>query len=363
MEKVTFFITGMNLGGAERVMATLANRFVLAGYQVNLVTLKKAKSKYQLDDEINFIGGDLVNESTLRGKLKNIIKSLFIFREHIKKENPDVVISFLTNSNLVAVIAKKLFRLKCKIIISERADPRERSKLLQMICCHIYAKADLLICQSEVIKKYFYDRNTNTKIDVIENPINTNAVYTGHRSNHSNKIMCVGRLDPQKNFEMVLRALKLVTETHPNYELEIFGEGPSRNSLQLLAHELNLTQNVVFKGAVTNVFSKEGNVDLFVMSSNYEGFPNALVEAMASGIPVISTRFPTGVAETLISEGENGYLVNLNDHVALADKMVKILENSALREKMSENNKKILTKLNLDSIFLSWEAAIYKENN
>lgn len=357
MRKMVFFITGMNLGGAERVIATLANKYVDMGNEVHLVTLKEAKSKYHLDERIEFSGANLKNSKTFLGKIKNAICSVYFLKKYNDKYSPEVLISFLTNSNITAILVKLLTKRKYTTVISERADPRVRSESLQIICGFLYGKADLVVCQSKIVKEYFDKMNSHMRTVIIENPINKDALYNGSEKIEK-RIMCVGRLAPQKNFEMAIKAFNKIYKKYPEYILEIYGEGPSEKKLRELINELLLDNKVIICGTKKNVFSELGNAELFLMTSDFEGFPNALIEAMASGIPVISTKFPTGIAEQLIVDGKNGYTVNMNDTDSLADRMDRILENEDLRHEISKNNKDIINMLGLETIYKKWESNI-----
>lgn len=358
--KYLFLITGMPMGGAERVMATLANEFVAKGHQVRLVTLKKAISAYKLDERIEFIGGnsEATSSNYIVRKIQTIyaaIKSIIFYRRQLKEYKPDMILSFLTNTNLLAVINNLISLKKYPVIISERCDPRTRSKLLIKLCNKVYPLADSIVCQSKVIENYFLEQNSKSKTTVIANPINEECINKKDISKRQKKIVAVGRLNNQKNYDLLIDAFSDIEKDYPNHKLEIYGQGPEKNRLQNKIDNLGLSDKVLLMGTRQNVMQHVADAELYVMSSDFEGFPNALAEAMASGIPVISTNFPTGVAKELIKDNENGYVVPVRDRKKLSDAMMKILSKESVQNVMSKNNKKLREQLNVNNITNRWE--------
>lgn len=271
-------------------------------------------------------------------------------REKIKEEKPEVVISFLTETNLIALTH---LRRNYKLIVSERNDPTKYNRIVQGIIKKLYPKADVLVCQSHKVAKFFSSNNTT----VIQNPIDISVlpeIYNGSRR----KVICsVGRLMPQKNFFCLIKAFSYIEKKYKDYTLEIYGEGSLRKELQDLINHLHLNKKVKLMGAHQDVLEKIKDTSLFVMSSDYEGFPNALVEAMAIGLPVICTDFDSGTAKELVKK-ENGLLVPVSDSRALAKAMSYLLENTELRKSMSIENIKIRDRLAINEILNKWSNII-----
>lgn len=366
--KYLFLITGMPMGGAERVMATLANEFVAKGHEVRLVTLKKAISAYELDERIEFIGGnsDATSSNFILRKIQIIyaaIKSVIFYRRQLKDYKPDMILSFLTNTNLLAVINNCISFKKCPVVISERCDPRTRSKLLIKLCNKVYPLADAIVCQSKVIENYFLEKNPKAFTAVIANPVNEECINIKEITERQKKVVAVGRLNSQKNYDLLIEAFYDIEKNYPDYKLEIYGQGPEKDRLQSKIDRLDLSDKILLMGTKQNVMTHVADAELYVMSSDFEGFPNALVEAMASGIPVISTDFPTGVAKELIKDEINGYVVPVGDGKKLSHSMIKILSDKNLQEKMSENNKMLRIQLNVKKITEQWEELFNKVLN
>jgi len=168
------------------------------------------------------------------------------------------------------------------------------------------------------------------------------------------EIVASGRLDPQKNFSLLIEAFSMVLkEINISVTLKIYGEGPQRNTLQSQINELRLGDKIILEGSVSDLHDRINGAALFVLSSNYEGFPNVLLEAMAMGLPVISTDFQSGIARELIGS-ENGIIVPVGDVRALKSAIVKILNNKIYRLKMRKNNPYVREQYNIDTIIKKW---------
>lgn len=353
--KIMFFIPRMGGGGAEKVISILANEFDKLGNSILIYTPTDQKSFYPLRSSVRIIGENL-KVSKKRGIRQillafNCIRLWNSYDRKVKEEKPDVVISFLTETNLIALTH---LHKNYKLIVSERNDPTKYNKIVQIIIKKLYPKADVLVCQSHKAAKYFSSNNTT----VIPNPIDTSnlpKIYEGEKR----KVICaVGRLMPQKNFSCLIKAFSYIENKYKDYTLEIYGEGPLRNELQDLIDSLHLNKRVKLMGAHKDVLEKIKNTSLFVMSSDYEGFPNALVEAMAIGLPVICTDFDSGTAKELVKK-ENGLLVPVGDSHALAKAMSYLLENSEVRNSMLIENIKIRDRLEVSKIISQWNNIIF----
>ena len=356
-----FFITGMPMGGAERVMSTLANQFTQNGDEVRILTMKAPKCAYELDPRVEIVGAYAKMElSSLKCAVKSfasIVKGMTVYKKQLKEYKPDLVLAFLTYTNMTATIVGRKY---APVVISERCDPRERSEVLIKLVNHIYPKADCIVCQSKTIEKYFKEANPASETAVIPNPVNKNSINIEPIYNRKKKIIAAGRLSPQKNYELLIRAFNRICNCFPEYRVEIYGEGPEKDSLEKLIQELGLQSKIILMGTKLNVIKEEAAASLYVMSSDYEGFPNALAEAMASGLPVISTDFPSGVAHEIIEDGKNGYVVPLGDEEKLAEAMKKILSNSELQEIMSKNNEGIREQLSEAQVYKVWKELFEK---
>lgn len=355
-KKILFFIPRMGNGGAERVMATLANELVERDYEVLILTLTTDESFYKLKKKVKIIGANyqINKENKLKrwfDMFSNGCKSLIFFYKIVRSWRPDVTVSFLTHTNIISLLVKLIIP-KLKLIVSERAEPRERGQITQFVTKKLYPKANVIVCQSELVSKFFLETK-DANIRVIENPVNEEAIPETLPNVRRKVIVGIGRLFPQKNFDLLIDSFNEISKDFPEYKLEIYGEGFLREKLQNKIDSYGISERVTLMGVKHNVMKTACDSELFVLSSDFEGFPNALVEAMASGLPVISTDFSTGVARDLIGQ-ENGIIVPVRDQFALTKAMRTILSNYKLRVKMGKNNRKLKDQLSIDKILSKW---------
>ena len=287
---IMFIIPRMGGGGAERVTAHIANYLSENDYDVTLTTFISGESFYSLNKEINYIGASC-----------NVSKT-YMVKKYGKYHN-------------------------FKWISSERAAPSERNIIYQRILNKIYQSTDMFVCQGNVMFDYYSFVQNRC---IIANPLFSLKLPEIIEERKPMEIVASGRLDPQKNFSLLIEAFSMVLkEINISVTLKIYGEGPQRNTLQSQINELQLGDKIILEGSVSDLHDRINGAALFVLSSNYEGFPNVLLEAMAMGLPVISTDFQSGIARELIGS-ENGIIVPVGDVRALKSAIVKILNNKIL---------------------------------
>lgn len=356
MKKILFVITGLTSGGAERVMCTLANN-LCEDYKVKIATVQSCESFYPLDNRVETMQfAKVVNKknsfTTFVTRVASALTGISRLKKVIKEYKPDVVISFLPVSNMITLLVKMLTKFKAKLIVSERNDPWEYSKFNKWFEKKYYSKADVIVCQSEKVKTFFKEKDRE-KCVVIENPITKDAIPKFYEGERLKKIVGVGRLVKQKGFHVLVDAFSKLPENFNDYTLEIYGKGSIQEELQSKIDSLSLQDRVFLMGAKKSVMNYVKDASLFVMPSLKEGFPNALVEAMATGLPVISTDFRTGIAKDIVKE-ENGILVPVNDEKALLNAIVELLSDKDRRDKMSKENVKIIDTLDEKKVVNKW---------
>lgn len=360
MKKCLLLIPRMGNGGAERVMATIANNLCKEN-DVQIVTMTDAESFYTLDERVKITG--LGQKMSRKNKISKIftaaiggLKAFFSLKKIVKKEKIDVLVAFLGPASFLAIMLK-VFGAKCRVIVSERCDPNERGKIYRFFQRKFFPKADVIVCQSKKVTEFFKEKHRK-KTAVIPNPIAASAIPSRFEGERRHTVVGVGRLDPQKNFEMLIRAFSRLPEKFSDYTLEIYGGGSSEEKLNALIEEKGLSERAKLMGVKKNVMHYVSDAALYVMSSNYEGFPNALAEAMATGLPVISTDFSTGVAGDIVKE-ENGIVVPVGDEEALLAAMEKMLSQRDKWEEISIENRKLLTTLSEERVIKMWESALF----
>lgn len=354
--KIVFSCGTMQHAGAERVISILANKFVDLGHEVELLLYYDKPIWYDLDERIT-ITVDEREIGNLNGK-SNVLGHLRFRRKYIKKTKPDVVLSFLAPFNMVNIVAMR--RSKTPLIVADRNDPKRvpTKKTVRMLRNFLYRFADVCVFQSEDNKNYFCNKIRQKSV-VIYNPLDLKEYQgVGLKTQKKNKIVAVGRIIKQKNPKMLLDAFNKISEKFPDYTLTYIGDGDMADELKKLAEQYGLKDRVVFTGGIKNVFAEIADAELYVMTSEYEGMPNALLEAMCIGLPCISTS--VSGAKDVIKDGENGFLVECGDVVGLAEKMEKVLSSTELANMLAENATKLSEKLKIDIIAEEWLDAINK---
>ena len=248
-----------------------------------------------------------------------------------------------------------------KTILSERCDPQKEyaNPLIRFVMKKYYKNANGFIFQTEKAKRYYNDI-ISCYSEVIPNPLNNKFIGKEYQGDNSKTIVNVGRLSKQKNQAMLINAFSNFLKDNPEYILKIYGEGSLKRKLIKLANEKKAINNVKFMGIVDNLYDTLIYDKIFVLSSNYEGMPNALMEAMALGMPCIATDCPVGGPETLIKNNENGILIPVNDSNSLTKALNELIKNNELCKKISGNAKSIQKELNEEIIMKRWEKFFLK---
>lgn len=354
--KLMFCIGEMKKGGAERVVANLSNYLIKHNEEVNIITTIKGKSFYELDKKINLDGLD--DDKLHKNFIIKNKKRLKKLKAILKNKKPDIIVSFLPEPSY-RVLFLKIFNRQLKVIVSVRNDPKVeyKSRINRLIMKLLYPLADGFVFQTKEAQEYFSKKIQNKSV-IIPNPINEDFICEPYNGEREKIIVTVGRLEEQKNHKMLIEAFSKLPEEFKEYKLIIYGEGSLRNKLEEQINELKLKNRVLLPGQVDNVKEKIYKASLFVLSSKYEGMPNALMEAMALGIPCISTDCPCGGPRFLIKNGYNGYLVPVNDTCSLLKTMQNVLNKN--QTEASQKVHKIAVDLHPNKINKEWEKYIVK---
>lgn len=334
-------------GGAERVLSVLSKSFTDKFDEVVYLTWIDAPDFYPLDSRIIRICVERECGS------KSVFKKALWFRNHIKRNDYSLILSFLEPFNVL--ICLTLTGLKTPIIVADRNDPRWvwNSFFQKQLRFAAYRKAKRIVCQTENNRSY-YKGSYLEKSTVIYNPIFLPESYKGKALAipKEHRFVSVARLDEQKNLKMMVSAFERFHKNHSNYTLTIYGEGPCRSELEELIKNRNLEDCVSLPGAKQNVWDLIINAEGFVLSSWYEGMPNALFEAMCLGLPCVSTK--VSGAKDLIEDGYNGLLVDLGDENSLTKCLTEIAEDNEKSRLMGENATKVFDLLQLNIISKKW---------
>ncbi len=346
--KILFTVASMAGGGAERVISILADHLVKQDYQVTIIMTAGDKVDYKLNPKIRVIsiGGTTGGSMIKRFKRMEKLRVLF-------KQNRDaVIISFGLGSNFYTAAAH--LGLKNRLIISERNDPAA--------CPHphfrnmIFGCADRIVFQTRDALLCF-PRKIQEKGVVIPNPVSEKIAipYGGVRKK---TIVAVGRLEPQKNYPLLLKAFAAFHKKHTDYMLHIFGRGYLLEELQKLSQELAVTEAVVFEGYTQDVHEKILDAGMYVLSSDYEGISNALLEAMAMELPVIATDCPIGGSKLCITHGKDGLLVPVGDEKSMEHAMSTIADNDRFARKIGREAGKVRQRFSKETVMEEWNRVL-----
>lgn len=349
------FVSG-NLcdGGAQRVIAVVSSQLARMGHEVHILLFARNEKEYPVDPavQITALGENFQEYSKLSG-----LQRTLTIRKKVKSIQPDVAVGFLEGGYglFLATLGMKFPK-----VASARIDPKfllQKKGGRAMLDKLWFRCADAVVVQTSRQKEHA--KNAGWKnMAVIANPISDNALEL---ENHNyerpcRKIVMAGRLAEQKNYPMALKAMEKVLEKYPDAKLDIFGKGNQEESLKTMILQMGLEGSVQLKGWTQDTLGEYANSDIYVMTSNFEGMPNALMEAMAAGLPCVSTDCDTG-PEDLITDGENGYLVPVGDADALANQVVEIM--GMTTQKREEIGKKakvtIAEEFNEKAIAEEWE--------
>ncbi len=345
--KIAIFLPDLRGGGAERVMISLARGFAERGYDIDLVLAQRSGSFLnEVSSEVNIV--DLN-----KGK---IYKCLFVLRRYLRRVKPDILLSAMDTSNVIALWAKKLAQVKTRVIVTvhttlsvnaqviSRAD---RFVLTLARWCYQGAYAIVGVSQGVADDMSVMLNIPRPKISVIYNPVVNPEIFELALKDVEHLwfnpmldpiILSAGRLTRAKDYSTLLHAFSLVIKVSPA-KLVILGEGEDRHKLNVIIEALGLQEKVSLPGFTKNPYAYMSKATLFVLSSAWEGFGNVLVESMALGTPVVSTNCPSGPAE-ILENGKFGPLTPVGDVEALASAIINMLANSSdvegLKKRASE---------------------------
>ncbi|KRA83599.1 glycosyltransferase family 4 protein [Altererythrobacter sp. Root672] len=346
---ISILTSGLGAGGAERVIAQLAAHWCDTPYRLSIITFDHAEDAVFHPLPSN-VAVERLGDTTGSG-LTGAIRKTFALRKALRRDPPDLLISFLTKNNLLAAIAS--IGLPTGLVCCERNNP-ERQKvhpLWNFLLPAAYRRADAIVCQTEGVKRCF-PRSVADKLVVIPNPF-AGLDRTGPET--AGKDICaVGRLTEQKGFDLLIDAFSRALPDFPGWNLHIWGSGHDLEALEQQISDLGLSESVHMRGISPRPGGWLDNADLFVLSSRYEGFPNALGEAMAAGLPIVATACDFG-PEEMLDHGVSGWLVRNEDPAALAAGLKHLMSDSALRVRLGDGATKAVQRYAPAVVFRQWD--------
>lgn len=375
-KSIAFYIGGLCIGGAERVICNLAEYFYGEGYRVTMVTKVRDEKEYELNPGIRRIIADITPEEETGSRIRNLFARISKLKRIWKEVKPDVIVSFIRKNNLMAIASAA--PLGIPVVVSVRSAPEREFKGFgfKTISFLLFRQAAGVVLQTREAYNFFpgYIR---AKAVVLPNSINPDFLKASEELtlattiNHDKKmtvydrvpssvkekrIITVGRIDDNKNQRLLVEAYVKIADHYPDWSLELIGDGSGRKALEEYVSTLPCKDRISFTGAVDDVAKRMREASIFVLPSKIEGMPNALIEAMVMGMACISTDCPCGGPRDLIAADEtNGVLVPVDNSDAMAMALKRLIINDTLRESMGDNARKIITTLHPDTVNKQWK--------
>lgn len=353
--RLTLVIGSLGGGGAERVLTILANAWVARGDAVALVTLDREAPFYPLDGRVAYRPLGVAGRSAgVAAAILNNALRIRALRAAIRESRPDAVVSFVDTTNVLTLLATR--GMGVPVVVSERTDPNHFpiGRAYGALRRWLYPAAQAVIVQTEAAARFF-SRKIRERTHVIPNPVLPAPAKPP--ATPQVKIVALGRLSREKGFDLLIEAFASVACEWPEWSLEIWGEGPERSALEKLVMEAGISGRVRLPGSTQAPLSVLRAASLFVLPSRVEGFPNALLEAMAAGLPVLAADCRSGPGE-IVRDGVDGLLVAPGDAAALAEGIRRLLGDSALRARLAARAPEVVGRFALDRVVALWDATL-----
>lgn len=347
--KISFFIGHMGYGGAERVISLLANDYAQRGWDTQIVMLLSNDVAQTIDPRVKLVDMSMGGGSYM----KRAPKWMGSIRGYLKKEKPDCVVSFIGRIN--ALVLTAAMGLKMPIIVSERNDPRHdgRGKGMLAYCDTIYRTARAVVFQTKAEEVCFSDA-VKAKGVIIPNPVDVGDAQR-KKPEHLH-ILTAGRLAQQKNHKMLMDAVAMLRSSIADIQCTIYGEGELREELEVYRKEKGLEELVLLPGHSRSVHEKVAQASIFVLTSEYEGLPNALIEAMMMGVPCITTDYPG--SDEVIADGVTGLIVPRQNPRALAEALLRLLNEPELADSLSRQAMAEAVRYQTANVINQWRTVI-----
>lgn len=362
MTKILFNISCLEQGGAERVVTNLSNRLFSEGYNVVVATQWEGENEFCLNEGIKRIHAGLSESDYNCSKVGKVIKRISNLRRVIISEKPDMVISFLKNNNYRALISN--IGTGIPGIVAVRIDPKaEYNNLADKILIPLlYPLADGAVFQTEE-QKEFFPKGIQKRSEIILNPVHNKYVVAELPEEKEKVVVQSGRLVGFKNQKMLVKAFVKVHQKHPDYSLKFYGRDAhdgTKEILEKLILENDASDYIKLMGASDELEKELPKAEIAAFSSFYEGLPNALIEAMVLGMPVVATDCPCGGPRTLITHEENGLLIPVDDEEAMVKSLCRLIEDKEFAKKLGEQARNLKDRVNEDATVEQWKRYIEK---
>ena len=360
MAKIALFISSLHKAGSERVAVNLAQYLHGRGHDVLLVTQRRDGDEYEYDHAIPRRLSDLTEDELGGNRLVNFVRRYRKLQKIWKRERPDVILSFIGKNNVMALLTARRYHIP--VVVSVRGDPAAEyaDERTRRAAFRLFPKAAGVILQTERSASFFPEA-VRANCTILPNPLSESFIGLQPAETRYRTVTAVGRLDENKNQRMMIEAFAVLADEFPAYSLVIYGDGPSRAALQRLIVEKGLGARVLLPGSITDVAAALRQTSAFLLTSDTEGMPNTLLEAMATGLPCIATDCPCGGPAAVIRDGENGLLVPVRDTAALTAALRRVLSDPALAQRLGAAAANVQETYAPARVLPQWEAYLLEK--
>ncbi len=351
---IAFYIGSLHKGGAERVFVNLAEFFLREGYRVTMVTQYRKEDEYELPDGVARVISDITQEELNNSRIVNFYKRVVKLHHIWKVEQPDMVLSCIGKNNFMTVVTTLFTKTRPVVSVVGEAGEEYPDRLMRMLANLLFPHAAGIILQTER-SKFFFNKKIQQKAVILPNSLNPDFIKPRYEGTREKRIVAVGRMDANKNHEMMIRAFAALANKYPEYTLTIYGDGELHSYLEELACRLGVADRVILPGVIRNVAAQLEKASLFLLTSYSEGVSNALIEALASGLAVISTDVPSGGTVELMEDKVNGLIIPVGDQKALEQAMDRLLGDPAYMERLGREAARIQERLEPERVNRLWQ--------
>ena len=357
--KIAFIISTLSHGGAERVASILVNQWVVSSNDVYLLTFESPGTIpfYTIDKRVELRQLDvLFNNKNFFHSIYNNLRRVRKIISEVDNIQPDVIISFMVETNILSILAARYSNIP--VVVSERVHPMKHriGILRKYVRKLVYPFADAVVVQSEEIAKWVR-KYISKSCRVLANPVDLERFTKSHNNSNvfkkENIITAVGRLERQKGFDVLVEAFNRIYRRFPNWQLEIYGSGSEEHNLLSLIKMHGLKEKVFLRGMTSDIAQVFRRTDIFVSASRFEGYPNAVLEALASGCCVIATDCP-GASREILQDGKYGVLISQDSPDEMADALAGLMEDDTRRQGYADNAQNAVSMLNAHKVAEQW---------
>ena len=347
---ILFVVMGIGYGGSSKQLGLIANGLSAKGHNVFVYSLCIKDCYQKLASNVTYIPP----RSKIQQRQLQWFTYPFTIRNVAKNNNIDIIISWRTNAGAYATLAT--LGTKIKTIFCERSDPYMEPSNIHAITTYLASLSSGGVFQTSKARDYY--KRLALKSVVISNPIDSEVALPEiiDYSTRPKEIVYVGRLDiHQKRQDLLLKTMEIIHKKFPEFILRIYGDGKDMNVLKNMTKDMGMENIVVFEGTVDNVIERIKYARLMLLTSDYEGIPNVILEAFQAGVPVITTDCSPGGCHVLIENCNNGYITPFRDYGTTSEKALELLSDEELAMKFIKNSRKKIEEFSLESIIIKWD--------